>query len=100
MILVSFVFCVFGVLITPELKNKSILKPTLTTAATPSELHDHNFRDSSLIDVIGAKSTMGQCSTKSAFAREWNSLPRNIQCNVDVIHINYLTSFKALGQCK
>ena len=44
-----------------------------------SELHDRNFRDSSLIDGMRAKSTMGQCSFQSAAAREWNSLPRNIR---------------------
>ena len=44
-----------------------------------SELHDRNFRDSSLIDGMRAKSTMGQCSFKSAAARKWNSLPRNIR---------------------
>ena len=32
-----------------------------------------------LIDVMRAKSAMGQCSFKSVAAREWNSLPRNIR---------------------
>ena len=44
-----------------------------------SELHDRNFRDSSLINGMRAKSTMGQCSFKSVAACEWNSLTRNIR---------------------
>ena len=44
-----------------------------------SELHDRNFRDSSPIDIMRAKSAMGQCGFKSAAAHEWNSLPRNIR---------------------
>ena len=43
------------------------------------EPHDRNFIDSSLIDSMRAKSTMGLKSFKSAAPREWNSIPRNIR---------------------
>ena len=42
-----------------------------------SELCDRNFRDSSLIDGVRAKTALGQSSFKSAASREWNSLPRH-----------------------
>ena len=58
-----------------------------------SELHDRNFRDSSLIDGMRTTSTMGQCSFKSAAAREWNSLPRNISDTP--ILVNLTSYFRA-----
>ena len=44
-----------------------------------SELCDRNFRDSSLIDGVRAKTALGQSSFKSAASREWNSLPRHFR---------------------
>ena len=44
-----------------------------------SELCDRNFRDSSLIDGVRAKTALGQSSFKSAASREWNSLPRHLR---------------------
>ena len=44
-----------------------------------SELCDRNFRDSSLIDGVRAKTALGQSSFKSSASREWNSLPRHLR---------------------